>query len=230
MPEDFPTVSWPSMHNHILRTWNQGEHVMVNGPTGVGKSTLISRIMPARTYVVVFVTKVHDDTISGQFKGFERIERWPPKATQDKVLLWPKAKKRNDIREIARVQRSTFQDAMGRIFYERNWCVVFDEQQIICKDLGLEVENKMFQQQGRSSGLSVVNGNQRPTFIPLVTMSGSTHYFLWQNTLKADLSRLSDIGGIDKQKLEKAMLTLGKYEFLYVNSRSGVTARSQVQT
>lgn len=201
---------------------------MVNGPTGVGKSTLIGGIMPARKYVVVFVTKTHDDTLTGQFKGFERIEKWPPKPYQDKVLLWPVSNKKQGIREIAKIQRDTFRDAMDKIFHERNWCAVFDEQQIICKDLGLEIENKMFQQQGRSSGLSVVNGNQRPAFIPLVTMSGSTHYFLWQNTLKEDQKRMSDIGGVDKAALAKAMLTLGKYEFLYINSRSGITARSQV--
>jgi hypothetical protein len=226
MSNAYPLRPWDQMHRHILNTWRPGEHVMVNGPTGVGKSTLISRLMPAQEYVVVFVTKVHDDTLTGDFKGFKRIQHWPPRKKDNKILLWPKPAK--ELRETAKVQRETFRHAMDHIFLDQNWCTVFDEQQIICKDLGLEIENKMFQQQGRSSGLSVVNGNQRPTFIPLVTLSGSTHYFLWQNTLKADLARLSDIGGIDKQALEREMLTLSKYEFLYINSRSGVTARSQV--
>lgn len=223
----YDVVPWETVRRTILTTWKQGEHVMVNGPTGVGKTTLISAILPARRYVVMFVTKVHDKTITKEFPDFEVIERWPPKFTQEKVLLWPKPGK--TMRETVAIQKRVFQDAMNKIFLDRNWCVVFDEQHYICKELGLEQENTMFQHQGRSSGLSVVNGAQRPKWVPLITMSGSTHCFLWQNTLKDDLTRLSDIGGIDKRELEQEMLTLSKHEFIYINTRSGMSVRSQVE-
>jgi hypothetical protein len=44
-----------------------------------------------------------------------------------------------------------------------------------------------------------------------------------------DLKRLSDIGGIDPKQLVGEMNTLGKHEFIYVNTRSGFTAKSQVE-
>lgn len=201
---------------------------MVNGPTGVGKTTLISRILPARAYVVVFVTKVHDDTLTKDFHGFEVIRDWPPKASQNKVLLWPKPD-RKGIKETILAQKATFRDAMNKIFLERNWCTVFDEQHYICGSLGLQDENMMFQHQGRSSGLSVVNGAQRPAWVPLITLSGSTHYFLWKNTHNDDLKRLANIGGADKRELSQAMLTLGKHEFIYLNPRTGVAVISQVE-
>lgn len=224
---NYDTVPWNDLNRLIQSTWEQGEHVMVNGPTGVGKTTLIAKILGVRRYVVMFVTKTYDKTITDNFKDFEIIREWPPRFTQEKVLLWPKQGK--TIRETIAIQRRVFRKAMDSIFTDRNWTTVFDEQNYICKELGLEEENKMFQHQGRSSGLSVVNGAQRPAFVPLITMSGSTHYFLWQNTLKADLTRLSDIGGVDKRELEANMLTLSKHEFIYINSRARLAVRSQVE-
>jgi GTPase SAR1 family protein len=223
----YPVAPWQQLQSDLMRNWHQGEHVAVVGPTGVGKTTLITRLVEARRYVVVFVSKVHDDTIRKDFKGFERIEQWPPKIHQDKVLLWPKPGK--SVRDTYLKQRDVFQKAMDSIFLERNWCVVFDEQHYLCHDLKLTPENTMFQHQGRSSGLSVVNGCQRPAWVPLVTFSGSTHSFFWRTTLKNDLTRLSDTGGIDKKELEANMLTLGKHEFVYVNSRKGIAVRSQVE-
>jgi hypothetical protein len=211
----------------VTKDWNQGEHVAVIGPTGVGKTTLISKILPRRKYVVVLVTKVHDDTLRKPFAGFDRIQEWPPRIHENRVLLWPKPGK--TIRETKVKQREVFKKALDSIFQERNWCVVFDEQHYVCKSLGLQPENEMFQHQGRSSGLSIINGAQRPAWVPLVTLSGSTHVFLWKNTFKGDLTRLSEIGGIDRKEIEANMLGLSKHEFLYVNTRTGTVVRSQVE-
>lgn len=223
----YPVVPWPTLRNSVVKTWQQGEHVMVNGPTGVGKTTLISRILTARKYVVVFVTKIHDDTITKDFPDFERIYEWPPKVQQNKVLLWPKPGK--TIAETSAIQRRVFRKAMDKIMIERNWCLVFDEQHYVCKELGLEKSNTMFQHQGRSSGISCVNGAQRPAWIPLITLSGSTHIFLWKNTFESDMKRLSDIGGINRRELEYNMLKLqDKHQFIYVNPRTGVAVISKV--
>lgn len=223
----YPVVPWEQLQRDLTRNWAQGEHIAIVGPTGCGKTTLISRLMPVRSYIVVFVSKVHDSTLRNDFPEFERIEQWPPKLHQNKVLLWPKPGK--TVRETYLKQREIFQKAMDSIFLERNWCVVFDEQHYLCHDLKLAPENTMFQHQGRSSGLSVVNGCQRPAWVPLVTFSGSTHSFFWRTTLKTDLNRMSDTGGIEKRELESNMLTLAKHEFVYVNSRKGLALRSQVE-
>lgn len=222
------------MRRRIAATWQQGEHISIIGPTGCGKTTLESRMLDVRDSVVVFVTKIYDDTIFNDFPGYERIEHWPPPRNwMNKVLLWPsptgKRGTKLSIREMYIKQRQIFKEALDSIFRERNWCVVFDEQHYVCKQLGLEVENAMILQQGRSSGLSVVNGTQRPAWVPLVTYSSATHAMIYRTTHRDDLKRMAELGGVNMREMQGNLLTLGRHEFIYVNTRQGDIMRSQVQ-
>lgn len=226
----FDTLGWPNLLREFRREWAQGEHFGVVGPTGVGKTTLLSQVLPVRKNVVIFVTKQHDKVISNDFPGYVKIDRWPPpKAWNEKVLLWPTIGKKQTIRDLYRLQHDVFQEAMDKIFHELNWCCVFDEQHYLCQSLKLTAENTMFQHQGRSSGITVVNGSQRPAWVPLVTFSGSTHMCVWKNTHPEDLKRLSSIGGVDKRDLETNLRSLSKHEFIYINTRKGTSIRSQVE-
>jgi hypothetical protein len=225
-PKLYNRVSWNQFFPYFRRTWLQGEHITIVGPTGCGKSTLESQILTIREYIVIFVTKVYDEVLTYQFPEYHRISKWPPKYHQDKVLLWPKPGK--DIRETYLIQRNVFKDALNKIFQERNWTVVFDEQHYMVKKLALGPENEMFLHQGRSSGLSVVNGTQRPAWVPVVTYSSATHAFIWNTNYHDDLRRLSDLGGISSKDLSYNIQTLSKHEFIYVNCRTGDVMRSQV--
>lgn len=228
-PTLYSHVEWEKFYPYFRRSWKQGEHVAIVGPTGSGKTLFESYVLPVRQYVVILVTKVHDDTISKEFPQFERITKWPPKATQDKVLLWPTLGKKDSIRDTQRKQHYVFKDALDKIFKDRNWCVVFDEQHYTCNTLRLEHENAMLLHQGRSSGLSIVNGTQRPAWVPVVTYSSATHAVIWRTTFKNDLKRLSELGGIDERQLARNILDLDKHEFIYVNTRTGDIMRSQVR-
>lgn len=229
MVNAYETVPW----SEFTRTfrWRQGEHLVIVKPTGGGKTTLLGALLPYQKTVatVVLVTKVFDETFTKQFSkrdGWHRIEEWPPPRYANRVLLWPKPGK--TVRETVAKQHRIFRDALDRIFLERGWTVVCDEEHYLCKTLGLTPEVEMFHHQGRSSGLTVVDGIQRPKFVPLITFSSATHAFIGNTTDRDDLKTLANLGGVDAKLLAQEAMSLDYYEFLYIPAR--VRGRLPVRT
>lgn len=222
----YDRVEWADFTKRFL--WRQGEHVVAIAPTGGGKTTLLARVLPRRQYVVIFVTKTFDPTITREFRGYRRIEEWPPPAWVDRCLLWPKPGK--TIRETVAIQKRVFQDALDKAFLQRGWTVVVDEEHWMCQVLGLSLEVATFHHQGRSSGLTVVDGIQRPAWVPVVTYSSADHAFLWKTTDPDDMRRLKALGGTDHRELQHNLLSLQKHEAIYVPTRSGrPPIRTEVQ-
>lgn len=230
----FDTVAWPDFMRSFR--WTQGEHACVIKPTGGGKTTLLGQALRAHARhspaQVVLVTKVYDKTFPKQFpasEGWRRIESWPPPRHVNKVLLWPRVNGK-PIPEIIAIQRRVFRDALDRIFSEMGWTVIFDEEHYVCETLGLSAYVAMFHHQGRSSGLTCVDGIQRPKFVPVVTYSSATHAFIGHTTDADDLKRLSDLGSRYKRDIINEVQGLDFYEFLYVPARvpKGVPLRTTV--
>lgn len=217
----YDRVSWRDFLQRFR--WRQGDHVFVTAPTGYGKTTLVRDLLDRRSHVVVFVTKTHDETIAREFRGWPRIREWPPAVYQRKVLLWPRAG--NNLRETLAEQRRVFSAALNSIAREGGWCLLFDEQYWLCQPTycGLHLENAMLQHHGRSSGISVVNLTQRPAWVPLVTFSAASHAFVAKTTVRADLQRLSDLGGVDMKELRDNLLRLERFEYVYVPAAEGGT-------
>jgi len=208
-----PFVPW----RQFLDNWNwkQGEHVLVIGRTGQGKTTLISKIVDRRQHVAMFATKVYDPVLKKQFPGFKVVREWK-KPDHDKLMLWPTAK--TDLRDIKDLQGEVFQDALNQIFHDRGWCLVVDEAHWITTELGLGQELAMFQHQARSSGISVVTGVQRPAFIPVITYGSTSHAFMGRINEPGDIKRLAGLGGVDAKELGKHLLELPKHEWIYVDN------------
>jgi hypothetical protein len=202
--------------------WEQGEHVVAVSPTGGGKTTLFDEILHQRKYVVMFVTKLRDDTIRDRFKGYKRISDWREirqvKVGQpNRYLLWPKPAATNAL-TLAK-QRAVFAHALDRIYIDGGWTVVVDEEHYLCEMLRLDSGIKLYLHQARSTNLSMVNGTQRPAFIPVVTYSASTHGFLWRTTRENDLKAIAELGGASKRDLAENINRLTVHQFIYVNTR-----------
>src|SRR4051794_39167811 len=103
--EGAPYVRWAPFLRWFRRTWRQGQHVSVIGPTGCGKSFLTRPLLRIRTMaggsVVILGTKPADDTLDHYIAedGFTRVTQWPPKPAwfrwqqpadwDRRVILWP---------------------------------------------------------------------------------------------------------------------------------------------
>lgn len=196
--------------------WKQGEHVLVIGRTGQGKTTLLSRLLPMRRYVCLFATKAYDPTLSKAFPGFEVVEEFPRRPQSDRLMLWPRTS--GSLRELVARQGVVFQDALDRIFTDRGWCVAIDETHYMTTELGLGQELAMYQHQARSSGISVVSGVQRPAHVPVITYGSASHAFIGRQNEPADLKRLSALGGVDAKEAAQIVATLPKYEWIYLDN------------
>lgn len=223
------TVDWEEFKRRFR--WNQGEHITAIAPTGAGKTTLFSQLMPYRKYSIMFGTKpadgLYDEIIRKQgFKRIESIKEITP--THTRYLLWPRM--RTTIPLTVQAQRTAFQEAMDVIVKQGNWTVWVDEAKYIGEFLKLKLELTYMLEQLRSIGATVICGAQRPAMLPLSALSSATHVFMWKTPLDTDAKRLSDIGGVDAKEVATIARTLGRYEFLYIHTR-GTEAkilRSQV--
>ncbi len=218
----YEKVDWATVKKQIGRDWRQGEHVVIIGPTGCGKTTFLTELLDMRKHVMFFGTKVYDDTYNKMLKkGFKRYETWDSiPAWQTRVMLWPKFNTRtSNVADMYAKQRAAFLPALNRMFHERNWTVVLDELHYLTNDLRLGKEIAMYHHQGRSSGLTMVDGFQRPANIPLIVYGSARYAIIWRTKqLDTDAARLVEFGGMNKREMLENMMDLERYEFIMVDT------------
>jgi hypothetical protein len=215
----FQRVPWAALHNHIALTWKQGQHFVVCAPTGRGKTVFIKKLLPIRSNVVFFGTKIKDEEYDSLNKeGYARIQTWPPRAWQDRVMLWPRPER--TIASTTVKQQQVFLSALDSLYRRGNWTVVFDELHWMANDLGLYKPIASLHHQGRSSNLTFIDGFQRPAYVPRIVYSSASHLAVWGTNDPSDLKQLSAFTGISVREWQEVMPTLDEFEFVYVNIRN----------
>lgn len=205
--------------------WEQGQHVLVSGSTGSGKTHLARHIAEARIrnggFVVVFVCKLREDaTVTREYKGWTRWEKMKrtPSPNENRVLLWPDTKGLT-LAEAKIMQRKVFEDAFDIISQVGRWTIVVDEGLYVCNPsyLGLANELGMMHALGRSSKVSIVTLTQRPSHLPLILYSSASHAFMGRNRERTDRKRLAELGGTESgSALQQRIDSLGRHDFMWV--------------
>ncbi len=213
----------------LASTWKQGEHVLISGGTGSGKTALARHIDQVRVdrggHVVVFVCKLTpDETILDDYKGWTRWKRWRknPGPNENKILLWPEVEKIKGVNAGNRkmdLQRAVFQEAMDELIVQGKWTVHIDEGLYFVDpqfmNLGKDLARMHYM--GRTSKLTCITLTQRPAHLPLVIYSSASHAFIGRNREQADLKRLSELGGRESAKGLSSRIDLqGRHDFLWV--------------
>lgn len=213
-----PSLPWSEAERSFR--WRQGEHVTLVGPSGGGKTSLALRLLPRRRFVVAVGTKPRDSTLDRLVKreGWKLTRTWPVNhEVHPRVVFWPRIERMED----ASAQRTAIGAFLEDVYRNGGWTVYLDELRYITGRLRLQAEAELLWLQGRSLGVSLVGGTQRPAWVPLEAYDQASHLFLWRETDDTNLRRLGGISGVDTRLVRDTITGLAHHEVLYVNTRSG---------
>jgi|SRR6478672_5911195 len=220
--------------DRLGQVWKQGDHVILTGTTGGGKTTLGRHILNERLRrggnVVVFVGKfLPDETILEEYKGFTRWTTWhnTRKVWEDKILLWPETSKIKSVLDKKKHQRAVFEDALNKLANTGHWVVDIDEGLSTCSPTELNLGNQIstMSREGRSGKLTLIVKAQRPSHLPLVLYSNASQIFAGQTGLPQDQKRIAELNTKDPHKeVISKLANLGEYEFLWLPIRNRGTS------
>jgi hypothetical protein len=217
-----PRIPWAEFIRDL--DWNQGEHVALIGPTGSGKTSLLTALLPLRSYVAVVATKPADSTMDYLIShGYDKFDKWEslPPGKSPRRVIWPNARDMDSEEK----QEAAFRHMYRAIYREGGWAIVVDEAFILSEVLKLKREMRIVWNQGRSIGITHIVGTQRPAWVPREMYTESTHFFFWKNRDKSSLESIGDMNGLDARDVREVVANLDKYQVLYVN-RDGYMCRT----
>lgn len=233
-----PTVDWQSWYADTARSWQQGQHRLFIGPTQSGKTLLARLHARLRNYVVVFGTKPVDPSLDEYVaEGYTRIEQWPPTKKQlepdrngdVRLILWPKIKKRSDLRNPT--IRAHYARCLDEAFIKGRWTLVVDEGLWMSRrdglNLGMELGDICYG--GASNKVTVMLIIQRPAGIPPIAWSSCTDAMVFHMGGTRDVRELASLGTVDPKSAVAAVHSLGgddsdnepSHQFLALPCRGG---------
>jgi hypothetical protein len=212
------------------RGWRQGEHLTAVGRTESGKTTLLRELLPRRDYVVVMATKKQDPSLYEPLiaQGFVLTDKFDPSPDAEhgpKVIFKPAL--RGPAPEDLLEQREAFREALAGIFAEGGWCVYCDEVRYLSDNLKLRADLEVLWLQGRTLGVTMVCGTQRPVSIPVLAFDAH-HLFYWKTADKRDILTMTEYVGVNQDVGRFTIPRLARHEVLYIDTVTDEMARTKV--
>lgn len=220
--------------------WYQGEHVVILGPTGTGKTHFAQPIVDIREYVCVLALKPRDETLErfrdGHKYGYEQykiIKRWPPDYGDNRVIYWEKPEGLDTLRE----QAERVHAALNTMYREGGWTIFIDEAGYLAGTLGLGRAVGVLLNQGRSSRISVVLCVTRPTSViarvPKEAFSQPRHKIIFKYENRDELKAAAQVADMPQKDLEQYTNQLNTYfpkgytDFIYIGKGKTYIVRNK---
>lgn len=207
------TLTYQQWLESFKRQWEPGQHVLLVGHTGSGKTVAAEDMLLLRKYVVVVATKAKDKSLDA-YKGFAKLDEWPPAWNQKKILFWKKPKALGDFAS----QQIAIYKLLNDVYQHGGWTVYFDDLVFLTGTLRLKEPVRMFYTQVRSQGVSIVSSLQRPFWAPLEAVSQSTYALVFAVHDEHDIHRLSEGLSVGYRELLASIKELGPFEFIFLRT------------
>lgn len=190
--------------------WEQGQHIAVIGNTGSGKTTLCAELLRARKYVLSIRTKadLHETLPGTKIQTATQFVK-ASITRQYKYILQPNFPRANQALQIRR--------ASNAIWKEGGWCIYYDELFYITQRLKLEEECDTLLTGGRSRGISVVCGMQRPVRTSRFAISQATHIISFRCERRDTRGTLREIN----EEWSEAVSALKGHQFAWLQQETG---------
>lgn len=233
-----PRLSRDDAVAELGKRWRPGDHLTLIGPTGRGKSTLMSQLLPHAQHdrIVLLCPKGADPAFA---KLGYQTRVWPPKRPWQHQLrdlaggqpdrhaegpqIWRvemDVRKLADFGHLAGVFGRVLDSALARPQNPKDsLAVLLDDSRMITDKayMGLSqvtVANLLI---GRSKNVSIINNYQAPRWVPREGLDQGTQILMWKNRDRDVARRLSEVSDIDLSVFRSAMDGLGYHECLWID-------------
>jgi hypothetical protein len=185
--------------------WEPGEHMAVIGDTGSGKSTLMGGLdgepglLDYRKWVTILRSKGDDVVYNAK-----RVMTAMPSLGDPKLMhieLFPK--RGRELRE--------FEIALDTVFKQKGWTLYVDELYHADRLLSLRPKIEDFLTRGRSLGLTMVVGLQRPVSVSRFAISQSKHVIVFSQEGRD----AKTIGDATTPRIVPVIEQLARYQFVW---------------
>jgi hypothetical protein len=216
--QEFLTERW---------VYRAGEHVTFLAPTDGGKTQLKWQLLDVTATqevpAIVCAMKPRDKTTAEWSKklDYRTVRDWPPHwnpwRTKPKgFVVWPKHTFDPDIddEDHEYIFRSVIMDC-----YKTGNRILDVDELLAAVDLHLQKYLRAGWTRGRSMGMGLWGGTQKPTDIPTYAYGQAQHLFLGNDPDKRSTDRFDEIGGFDSGQLKAWVRGLSEFQFLYVKRK-----------
>jgi hypothetical protein len=214
--------------------YKAGQHVLFAGPSQNGKTSLAFDLLEycasPQLPVYVVVSKPTDPVTEkrGKELGYRRVSDWPPKTLPREIingkpsgyLLWPKfGDMETDVpnaREITyRFLAQTYADGARK----KKAIIMLDDTYLKARVLGLDREMTTIHAMAGAMGIGAWTFVQKATGAgetTLMAYGAAEHVFLFFEPDENYRKRYGEIGGVDPKLVQSAVMSLTKYQCLYI--------------
>lgn len=205
------TVSYQEWLKRFNHQWKQGQHVLISGPTGSGKTYVAEDIKDLRDWLVVIASKKKDDTLDN-YKGFHKTDKWPVDYHIKRVLFWRKPKNIEDLQGM----RVAIYRVISDIFIIGGWSIYFDDLAFLSGTLKMDPQIRAMYTQVRSNNTSLISSVQRPFRVPVEAVSQSSYILMFHTNDDRDIERIAQESGQSVTRLKNWARQIEQYQFLFI--------------